>query len=61
MPVGLGERIALCPDETRRTAAIGEIEQAVILLLTAISDSAGHQWKARELEHALQAIAALLA
>ncbi len=61
MPEGLGERIALCGDKERKMAAIGEIEHAIIMLLTALKNSAGHQRKSRELEHALESVATLVA
>lgn len=61
MPKDLGERIAFCPDREKTMAALGEIEHAIILILTALGTSAGHQRKSRELEHALEAAAALVA
>ncbi len=60
MPEGLGERIALCPDPARTVAARGEIEHAIVLLLTALRTTAGHRRKSRELEHALEAMAMLV-
>lgn len=61
LPESLGERIALCPDPERKMAAIGEIENAIMLFLTTLGESAGHQRKSRELEHALGAMATLVA
>jgi hypothetical protein len=42
-------------------AAIGEIENAIMLFLTTLGESAGHQRKSRELEHVLGAMATLVA
>lgn len=61
MPEALGQRIALCPDREKKMAALGEIEHTVILILSALETCAGHQRKSRELEHALEAMAALVA
>jgi hypothetical protein len=60
MPESLGKRLAFCPDSARKMAAHGEIEHAILLLLTALETAAGHQRKSRELEHALEAMAMLI-
>lgn len=60
MPEEFGQRLSLCPEPERKMAALGEIEHAIILVLAALSTTAGHQRQSRELEHALEAIAMLV-
>jgi hypothetical protein len=56
----LEARIGYCKNEHRKVGAIAEIEHSLMLILTAITQSAGRQQKARELAIKLSDIASLL-
>jgi hypothetical protein len=57
LPQPLAKRLALCPDTAVRTAALGEFEQAISLMLKALVESSSNQRKATELSHELNSIA----
>ena len=60
LPEGIAQRIAFCPSPLRQTGAVGEIEQVLTLVLTALTQAAGSKRQALKLSHLLNEIASNL-
>lgn len=60
LPEAIAQKIAFCPSPIRKIGAVGEIEQALSIVLLALTQSAGNKRKSLILSHHINEIAASL-